>query len=144
MILEILTVPAARAGDVGSTREQNEARSPVGIIVTNDHQRLRTHGVPCGQVGGEKLKRVDAVQFLRRDRHRPVLLTGKRFGERPPRRADVVGVGRQHLAHVGPDTVDVNMQLVLGPRVSGVHGEAQPVPGQFAPCALFDEDDPVL
>jgi len=41
MILEILTVPAARAGDVGSTREQNEARSPVGIVVANDHQRLR-------------------------------------------------------------------------------------------------------
>jgi hypothetical protein len=38
MVLEILTVPAARAGDVGSIREQNEARSPVGIIVTNDHQ----------------------------------------------------------------------------------------------------------
>ena len=65
------------------------------------------------QVVGEKLKRVDAVQFLRPDRHRRVLLTGKRFGERPPRRADVIGVGGQRLAHVGPDTVDVNVQLVL-------------------------------
>ena len=38
MILEILTVPAARAGGVGAPREQNEARSPVGIVVANDHQ----------------------------------------------------------------------------------------------------------
>jgi selenocysteine lyase/cysteine desulfurase len=80
VVLEILTVPAARPGDVGATRKQDEARPPVGIGVAHHHQRLRAHGVTCGQVVGEKPKRVGIVEFLSPDRHRPVLLTGKGFG----------------------------------------------------------------
>ena len=109
MILEILAVAAAGAGGVGASREQNEARPPVGTVVADDDQRLRTHGVPRGQAVGEQPKRVHRVQLLAPYLHRPVLLTGKRHGERLPRRADVVGVGGQCLAHVGPHTVDVNV-----------------------------------
>ena len=53
MILEILAVAAAGAGGVGASREQNEARPPVGTVVAYDDQRLRTHGVARGQAVSE-------------------------------------------------------------------------------------------
>ena len=139
MVLEILAVAAAglaASARPASSTKPGRPSAPLSPTTTSDCAPMKS---PAGRPSARSSKRVDTVQFLRPDRHRPVLLTGKRYGERPPRRADVVGVGGQRLAHVGPDTVDVNMQLVLGPRVSGVDGEAQPVAGQFAPCALFDE-----
>ena len=63
-VLEILAVAAAGAGGVGASREQNEARSPVGTVVAYDDQRLRTHGVPRGQAVGEQPKRVHRIQLL--------------------------------------------------------------------------------
>ncbi len=50
-----------------------------------------------------------------------------------------VGVRSQRLTHVGPNAIDVNVQLVLGARISGVDGQAEPVAGQNAARALFDE-----
>ena len=53
MILEILAVAAAGAGGVGASREQYEARPPVGTVVAYDDQRLRTHCVARGQAVSE-------------------------------------------------------------------------------------------
>lgn len=140
MILQFLAATRIASGVIRATRENDEARLPVGANGAHHHQSLQSHICACtAKAIGQQTEGVDCIDIVARDRDGAVEMTGQWYGERCPDGTDLACMLGQRFMYIGTDAVDVDVQLVLRPGDVGVDCEAHPVAWQRLPGAFIDE-----
>jgi len=92
--------------------EQNKTLGVVAKRSPDGHQRVRRHIDP-GIGIGEHSKRIDVVQRFLIDPDGAIGMPGERHRKWRPFPGNLVLVDGQGVMDVGPDAVDVDVQLIL-------------------------------
>jgi hypothetical protein len=139
VVEQILAVSGVAARRVGTVGEQDEAGPTTIKRRADHHQRFGRHVVPRGLHSlGKQAKGIDPVKIGRVDASRHVVSAVEIEGQRRPGLAKCRSMAKNTVPHVGPDAVDVNVQLVLTSGEGRIDRHADGIPGQFALCPPRD------